>query len=154
MPKKIVKKTEIEDEVEEQEPLNLVTAFVEDDRVFSYSCFDTAHPFVQATVEFRGSEYKTAAEAADKIKYEDGEIAWDYGTPTHPGSPMRKMLFGLYGKYDNGWNLSADVFDKTRKDLVGCATIKDWGWGEFVDEEAGFTEENVLKVLKSLIRSL
>ena len=118
------------------------------DSIFRWSCFCTDHSFVNETEHLAGSEYQTAKEASSKIKDEDGAIAWDLGHTGYPGPPMQKKIFGLYGKYDNEWNLECGEWDDTREDLVGCATIMDFDWERYADEETDFVDENILPVLE------
>ena len=91
------------------------------------------------------SEYRSPKEAADKIKAEDGERAFD------TGQIMQKFIFGIYGTKHakDGWKITAAKFDSKAKNLLGCATIKDWEWEEYTElgDRVEFTEENVLKYL-------
>ena len=118
--------------------------FVEimENTAFQWSSFDP-----RFKTPFDRSEYNSPKEADTRIKTEDGEIAWDLGTPNHPGPPMRKILVGVYAS-DDGF--VAGKWDKKRKDLVGCATVKDWEWDQQVgfDEDEEFTEELVLARLE------
>ena len=98
------------------------------------------------------SEYCTPKEAADRIKVEDGERAFD------TGQIVQKFIFGLYGTKHakNGWQITAAKFDPKGKNLLGCATIKDWEWETYaeLEEEEEFTEKNVLEYLNGEVEYL
>jgi hypothetical protein len=99
------------------------------------------------------SEYWSAQEADEKIKYEDGEIAFD----TPENIPTQKMLFGIYGYFveGKGWELSAHLWNVHMPGLIGCATIKDWEWERYADATAGsFTIEKVHSRLQSEVKAL
>ena len=127
--------------------------------IFRWSSFDPCFDVLpEEPHDFKGYEYASPEQANTLIKAEDGEIAWDLGTASHPGPPIRKMLFGIYGKD----KFVADKWDITRKDLVGAATIKDWEWCEYGDGdvydgeddwEDMFTEENLLAWLNNELES-
>ena len=118
--------------------------------IFQWSCFDPKVNFLSWESKLDSPE---AAEVYHKMK--DGEIAWDLGTPSHPGPSMRHMMFGLYYSDENLF--TADKWDKGRTDLVGCACIRDWEWEQWadshdipddLDEDADvFQEEYVLNRL-------
>ena len=124
--------------------------------IFNWSCFHEKHSFVQETGDLRGSEYQSVKEADSKIKIEDGEIAWDMGTTDHPGPPMAKKIFGLYGLYSSTgvWHFTADTWDARRLDTVGCVTIKDWEWYHCYDEEEAFTDQNVMARLQDEVEDM
>ena len=115
------------------------------DSIFRWSCFDKNHPFVNETKDVVGTEYKTPTEASKKVKFEDGQIAWDTGHQGFPGHPVQKKIFGLYGHFKKKWTLTADLWDMDRKDLVGCVTILDWEWDNYSD--ADFVDENIMERL-------
>jgi hypothetical protein len=118
--------------------------------IFRWSCFCSEHPFVNKTEALAGSEYQSPQEAAAKIVEEDGQLAWDTATPSYPGDIMRKKIFGLYGKFDETWELTAGYWDISRENLVGAATIQDWAWYDIFGYEGDmeFTDENILPVLE------
>ena len=113
-----------------------------EDTTFQWSSFDP-----KFKTPFDHSEYSSAEQADKMIKIEDGEIAWDMGTPNYPGPPMKKILVGVYASNEG---FTAGKWDKKRKDLVGCATVKDWEWEQQVgfEEDEEFTEDLVLARLK------
>ena len=130
--------------------------FAIEDSIFRWSSFDPRFNVLpEEPHDLLGYEYKTPKEADTRIKMEDGEIAWDLGHSNYPGPPMRKMLFGIYGKD----TFIADEWDANRPDLVGAATIKDWEWCEYTGEyyegeEDPFTAEAVLARLNEEISFL
>ena len=120
-----------------------------DNTTFRWSSFDTKFDIIPKDGDYLGYEYATPEQADSLIKIEDGEIAWDLGTTNYPGPPIRKILVGVYAS-DAGF--VAGKWDKDRKDLVGCATVKDWEWDRYVgyedEEDKQFTEELVLARLE------
>jgi hypothetical protein len=98
------------------------------------------------------SEYRTPKEAVDRMKVEDGERAFD------TGQIMQKFIFGIYGTKHakDGWKITAAKFDSKGKNLLGCATIKDWEWVEYTElgDRVEFTEENVLEYLNWEVAAL
>lgn len=117
------------------------------DTIFRWSCFDDDHTFVQETEELFGSEYQNADEADTKIRIEDGEDSFDIGRS------VQKKIFGLYGEFRDKWYVSAERWDKKRRDLVGCATIKDWEWENYAEDEA-LDDESVLERLQEEISGI
>ena len=113
-----------------------------EDTAFQWSSFDP-----RFKTPFDRSEYDSPEEADIRIRTEDGEIAWDMSTPDQHGPPMRRILVGIYAS-DDGF--VAGKWDKKRKDLVGCATVKDWEWDRYgrFDADEEFTEERVLARLE------
>ena len=109
-------------------------------RLFQWSSF--AKKFCDKGKDFpiERSEYKNAKEATERIKFEDGERAFD------TGQIMRKMLFGIYDDSSKDEiQFSASKWNHEAANLIGAATIKDWEWEQFADEdEESFTEKNVL----------
>jgi len=53
-----------------------------------------------------------------------------YGVVFDTGQFVQKFIFGICGTKNvkTGWELTAATFDSNAKNLLGCATIRDWEW--------------------------
>ena len=54
-----------------------------------------------------------------------------------PDNSLQKFIFGIYGTKNakTGRQLTAEKFDSNAKNLLGCATIKDWEWEKWLAGE-------------------
>ena len=108
---------------------------------FTWSYFGAENDFLG---EKYVAEYTDPKHAESDVEFDDGQIAFDLDRPVYVA------LFGVYGEHKGGedWNLSADVWDKSRTDLIGCAVIKDWMWEAATGEDT-FDKEQILTYLQS-----
>jgi hypothetical protein len=121
-----------------------------EDSIFQWSSFSKKFCDLGKDFPIERSEYKNAKEATERIRSEDGERAFD------TGQIMRKMLFGIYDdSKGHKIQFSAAKWNHEAANLIGAATIKDWEWEQYTEEEEeNFTEKNVLARLSTEVEEI